>query len=102
MICVYNKNLLTNAIHDMATLNISLPDSLKTFAQNQTETSDYSNPSDYVRSLIREDKEKKEAQQRVEALLLDGLESGEPIPVTPEYWKKKRARLQKEFKNINS
>lgn len=86
----------------MATLNISLPDSLKIFAKNQAETSDYSNPSDYVRSLIREDKEKKEAQQQVEALLLEGLESGESIPVTPEYWKNKRARLQKELKNMDT
>jgi len=83
----------------MATLNISLPDSLKTFAQNQTETSDYSNPSDYVRSLIREDKEKKEAQQRIEALLLEGLESGEPIPVTPKYWKTLKEELTKELNN---
>lgn len=83
----------------MATLNISLPDSLKTFAQNQTETSDYSNPSDYVRSLIREDKEKKEAQQRVEALLLEGLESGEPLPVTPKYWNTLKEELTKELNN---
>ncbi len=86
----------------MATLNISLPDSLKTFAQDQTKTADYSNPSDYVRSLIREDKEKKETQQRVESLLLEGLESGKPIPVTPEYWKEKKARLQKELQKNNS
>ncbi len=100
MIRAYNQNVLTfKQSNPMATLNISLPDSLKTFAQNQTETSDYSNPSDYVRSLIREDKEKKEAQQRVEALLLEGLESGEPLPVTPKYWKTLKEELTKELNN---
>ena len=54
----------------MATMNISLPDSLKAFAHAQTKTDSYSNPSDYVRSLIREDKEKKEAQLHIESLLL--------------------------------
>jgi len=83
----------------MATMNISLPDSLKAFAQDQTETNNYSNPSDYVRSLIREDKEKKEAQLRIESLLLEGLNSGEAIPVSQEYWKDKKARLHQALKS---
>jgi antitoxin ParD1/3/4 len=83
----------------MATMNISLPDSLKAFAHDQTQTDSYSNPSDYVRSLIREDKAKKEAQQHIEALLLDGLNSGDPIPVTPKYWKTLREELTEEIKN---
>jgi antitoxin ParD1/3/4 len=82
----------------MATMNISLPDSLKEFAKNQTESESYSNPSDYVRSLIREDKEKKEAQQRVEALLLDGLNSGDAISATPSYWKNKKESLHAKLK----
>ena len=82
----------------MATMNISLPDSLKEFAKDQTESESYSNPSDYVRSLIREDKEKKEAQQRVEALLLEGLNSGEALPATSTYWKNKKATLQAKLK----
>ena len=83
----------------MATMNISLPDSLKAFAQTQTKTESYSNPSDYVRSLIRKDKAKKEAQQHIEALLLDGLNSGDPIPVTPEYWETLKEELTEEVKN---
>lgn len=79
-------------------MNISLPDSLKQFAKNQTESESYSNPSDYVRSLIREDKEKKEALQRIEALLLDGLDSGEATSATPTYWKNKKERLHAKLK----
>ena len=86
----------------MATMNISLPDSLKEFAHIQTEANNYSTPSDYVRSLIRKDKEKKEAQLHIESLLLEGLNSGKPIPVTPEYWKEKKSRLEKELQKNNS
>ncbi|MEE9309595.1 MAG: type II toxin-antitoxin system ParD family antitoxin [Cocleimonas sp.] len=78
-------------------MNISLPDSLKDFAQSQTKTDNYSNPSDYVRSLIREDKEKKEAQLHFESLLLEGLNSGEAMPVNREYWETKKAKLHKEL-----
>lgn len=82
----------------MATMNISLPDSLKAFAQAQTETNSYSNPSDYVRSLIREDKEKKEAQHRIESLLLEGLDSGDAISLDDQYWSNKKAQLHATLK----
>ncbi len=58
----------------MATMNISLPDTLKHFVRERSENSDFSNPSDYIRSLIRADK----AQATLEGLLLEGLESGTP------------------------
>jgi antitoxin ParD1/3/4 len=29
----------------------------------------------------------------LDALLLEGLDSGEPIPVTQEYWEEKKRRL---------
>jgi len=30
---------------------------------------------------------------RLEKLLIEGLDSGEPIEVTPEYWERKRRKL---------
>ena len=36
-------------------MNISLPEALKSFVKERTKKANYSNPSDYVRSLIRED-----------------------------------------------
>ena len=32
-------------------------------------------------------------QQKLEALLLEGLNSGDPINITPEYWENKRRQL---------
>ncbi len=31
--------------------------------------------------------------EKLEALLLERLNSGEPIEITPEYWERKRAQL---------
>ena len=81
----------------MATMNISLPDSLKGYAKERSLNGSYSNPSDYVRSLIREDKERSETQAQLEVLLHEGLSSGSSIPVNGSYWKEKRARLTKQL-----
>jgi antitoxin ParD1/3/4 len=76
----------------MASLNISLPQNLKDFVEGQVEASGFSTPSEYVRALIRDD-QKRRAEEKLEALLLEGLNSGEPIDITPEYWERKRAQL---------
>lgn len=60
----------------MQTMNISLPDPLKDFVDHQIAEGRYSSVSEYIRELIRND-EKRKAQQRLETLLLEGLESEE-------------------------
>ena len=42
----------------MATMNISLPDPMKSWVEAQTGTGRYSNVSDYVRDLIRREQER--------------------------------------------
>lgn len=59
----------------MTSMNISLPEELKEFAEAQTKRG-YSTPSEYVRELIRED-EKRKAEERLEAMLLEGMASPE-------------------------
>jgi antitoxin ParD1/3/4 len=58
-------------------LNISLPEALKEFVHERVAEKAYSNPSDYIRALIRED-QKRRAEEKLAQLLLEGLESGEP------------------------
>jgi len=76
----------------MTSLNISLPSSLKEFVETQVQESGFSTPSEYIRNLVRDD-QKRRAEEKLEALLLEGLNSGEPIEITPEYWEKKRTQL---------
>jgi antitoxin ParD1/3/4 len=78
----------------MTTMNISLPDALKAFVDGQIAKGGYSSASEYIRELIRH-AEKQAAQERLEAALLEGLESGEPIPVAPEFWEERRRELEK-------
>lgn len=76
----------------MASLNISLPQSLKDYVEDQVKDSGCSTPSDYVRELLCQD-QKRHACARLEAMLLEGINSGEPIEITPEYWENKRRQL---------
>lgn len=79
----------------MATLNISLPDSMRTFVDQQVAQGGYSTASEYIRELVRAE-QKRAAQQRLESLLLEGvesLESGRSTEISPEWWANKRAKL---------
>jgi len=69
----------------MESVNISLPEPLMRFVDAQIATGRYGSASEYVRELIRED-EKRKAEERVEALLLEGLE-GEESELTSGDWK---------------
>ena len=76
----------------MTSLNISLPQSLKDYVEERVKESGYSTPSEYVRNLVRED-QKRRAEEKLEALLLEGINSGKPIEITSEYWEEKRRRF---------
>lgn len=54
----------------MATLNISMPDEMRTFVETRIKMGEYQSASDYFRDLIRHDRE------QTELLLMEGLESG--------------------------
>ena len=69
----------------MTTLTISLPESLKEFIDREVESKGYGNVSEYVRGLLRAAQER-EANERLETLLLEGLSSGERIAVSPKFW----------------
>ncbi len=60
----------------MQSMNISLPEPLKQFVDGQIASGRYSSASEYMRELIRED-EKRRAEERLEALLLEGLDGKE-------------------------
>ena len=76
----------------MATMNISLPEALKDFVESRLNDGGYGTASEYVRELIRND-QKSAAQERLERLLLEGLESGDPVEISDDFWTKKKADL---------
>lgn len=43
----------------MTSLNISLPEALKNYVEGQVASGDWGTPSEYIRELIRQDKERR-------------------------------------------
>ncbi len=64
----------------MATMNVSLPDPMKEWAEEQSRSGRYSNTSDYVRDLIRRDQERHQAIAALQQAVEEGLASGPPEP----------------------
>lgn len=73
----------------MATLNISMPDELRAFIEARVNMGDYQSASDYLRDLIRHDREE------MDRLLMEGLESGKIVPLDMTAIKKKAQAILK-------
>jgi antitoxin ParD1/3/4 len=74
----------------MATMNISLPDSLKAFVDEQVDRRGYGTSSEYVRELIRKDQDR----QRLRGLLVSGAESSPSATADAAYFEKLRKTVR--------
>lgn len=74
----------------MGTMNISLPDSLRDFVDEQVEQRGYGTSSEYMRDLVRKD----QGRQQLKALLLAGAGSAPTTPVDGGYFDALRARVR--------
>ena len=74
----------------MSTMNISLPETLKAFVDEQVTGRGYGTSSEYVRELIRKDQDR----QQLRRLLLDGAGSAPGAPANDAYFERLRARAR--------
>lgn len=79
----------------MGTMNISLPDTMKNWVEDQAKTGRYANSSDYVRDLIRRDRARLETIAEIQGAIDAGLASGPAEPLDREAFKARmRVRVQ--------
>jgi antitoxin ParD1/3/4 len=82
-------------------MNISLPPQLKAWLEEQVEQEGYGTASEYVRELLRRQRQSQDARAKIESKLLAALESGESTPMSARDWKRikvqglKRLRAEK-------
>ncbi len=74
----------------MTTLNVSLPDNIKEFVEAEVTEGGYDTASEYICQLLEAERQR-QAQVRLEALLMEGLNSGESKAATPEWWEQLHA-----------
>ena len=74
----------------MSTMNVSLPDELKSYVDGQVGDGGYGSTSEYVRDLIRRDKDR----QQLRRVLLDGAASSPGPLADATYFTSVRDRIQ--------
>ena len=74
----------------MSTMNISLPETLKSFVDQQVSGRGFGTSSEYVRELIRKDQDRQTLRQ----LLLDGAASAPTESVNDAYFDGLRDRVR--------
>jgi antitoxin ParD1/3/4 len=75
----------------MATMNVSVPDTLKSFVETQVETEGYGTSSEYIRELIRKDRQR----AHLRSLIMAGIESEMVSAVVDDaFWEARRNRLK--------
>jgi antitoxin ParD1/3/4 len=78
----------------MSTMNISLPDTLKSFIDEQVSQRGYGTSSEYVRELIRKDQER----LQLRSLLLAGATSSPTASADGAYFDGLRNRVRQNAK----
>jgi antitoxin ParD1/3/4 len=76
----------------MPTMNVSLPDELRSYIAGQIEGGGFGSTSEYVRDLIRQDRDR----QQLRDLLLAGATSGDGPVADDAYFASLRDRVRAE------
>ncbi|HET7313445.1 type II toxin-antitoxin system ParD family antitoxin [Salinisphaera sp.] len=77
----------------MTTMNVSLPQPMKHWVEEQAQSGRYSNASDYVRDLIRRDQDRQAKIAHMQSLVTEGLNSG-PDTRTMDELREEASKLQ--------
>lgn len=64
-------------------MSFALPEELRSYVAERVASGDFGNTSEYLRELIRRDRVE-QSINRLRSLVVEGLESGEPVELTEE------------------
>lgn len=82
----------------MQTMNISLPDPMNRYVEEQVNKGSYSSASEYVRELVRADQKRRD-KDALELQLIESLNSGESVKITPVMLDDVRRKLRMRAKS---
>ena len=78
----------------MATMDLSLPEELKTFVEAEAAGSGYASPSEYVREVLLTLWRQK-AKAALESELVRRIDGPPAIELTPQFWDDLKTRLRR-------
>lgn len=85
----------------MTSMSVSLPDKMRTFIKSRVQSGDYHNESEYIRDLIRKDKEQMDQEVSFLEQLSEAIKSGESKHQIPEILKGVKEKQALEWLNLN-
>lgn len=80
----------------MSSMSVSLSDQLRDFIKSRVESGDYHNESEYIRDLVRKDREKLSDEQKLLNLLRQSEQSGISDQNVPQLMQSVKERLKKD------
>lgn len=84
----------------MTNINISLPESMKAYVEEQAAKGGYGTVDEYFLELIRQD-QKQKAHKKLESLLIEGLESEPSTPMNAQDWQDIRQAVRDRISDRN-
>ncbi len=78
-------------------MSISIPAELETKLRERAQSEGLTVEA-YLERLVRADQN---AEDKLTALALEGLNSGDPIHITPGYWESKHQKLDEQLRGSN-
>jgi antitoxin ParD1/3/4 len=81
----------------MQVSELALPESLEKFVGQEVAEGGYESAEKYIRHLIATE-HKRRAKERFQALIEEGLDSGEPEEATPGWWAELWAEVERDAK----
>ena len=85
----------------MSTIEITVPETLKTFIDSEAAAAGHATPSECVVAMLKE-VQKKRAWAKAEQLVLEGLQSGEPIPMDDAFWAEMHRGLRERYPEVDN
>lgn len=80
----------------MTSMSVSLSDQLRGFIKSRVQSGDYHNESEYIRDLVRKDREKLSDDQKLLNLLRQSEQSGVSSSTLPELMSSVKERLKQD------
>jgi antitoxin ParD1/3/4 len=80
------KANLASSVSCRMSLNVTLPEPLESYVEAQIAQGTYASVNEYFQSLVRQDQER-QGGAKLEAMLLEGDDSGDGSEVTAEFWR---------------
>ena len=71
-------------------MSFALPQELRSYIDDRVQSGEYGNTSEYLRELIRKQRD----VEKLRGLLMDGLNSGPPVPMEADFFDKLREKAR--------